>query len=213
ATCDLLIVSIHWGIEYAPKPERDDVTLAHRMLDAGASVIVGHHPHVVQRVERYRTPDGRSALILFSLGNFLSNQSETYVDGISPDKEGDPRDAIIGLFAAVRTDDGPQGVHVELGNIRVLPVWGENNQNERANGHAGVTVIRPVLIDREVPRLKTRLRELGRNGDIASLTGVEKPEAIETTNHLKTLEHRRKLLLARIDDERLVDLQRTSAGP
>src|SRR6185312_10888720 len=213
AACDLLIVSIHWGIEYAPKPGRDDIALAHRMVDAGASVIVGHHPHVVQRVETYRTTDGRSALIFFSLGNFLSNQSQTYADGTSPDKEGDPRDAIIGLFSAVRTDDGPQGAHVELGDVRVLPVWGENNQNERASGHAGVAVIRPVLIDREVPRLKTRLRELGRNGDIASLTGVEKTEAIGATNHLKTLEHRRKLLLARIGDERLVDLQRTSAGP
>ena len=213
ATCDVLIVSVHWGIEYAPKPGRDDIALAHRMVDAGASVIVGHHPHVVQRVERYRTPDGRSAPIFFSLGNFLSNQSQTYIDRISPDREGDPRDAIIGMFSAIRTDYGPQGVRVELGNIRVLPVWGENDRIALASGHAGALRIQPVLIDREVPRLEARLRELSRNGDVASLTGVEKTEAIEATNELRLLEHRRKLLLARIGDEHLADPQRPSGGP
>ncbi len=53
--CDLLVVSIHWGIEYAPAPRPEDVETAHKMLEAGASVIVGHHPHVLQPVETYRT--------------------------------------------------------------------------------------------------------------------------------------------------------------
>ena len=55
AQCDLLVVSIHWGIEYAPAPRPEDVDMAHKMLDAGASVIVGHHPHVLQPVETYTT--------------------------------------------------------------------------------------------------------------------------------------------------------------
>ncbi len=85
-------------------------------------------------METYRTQDGRNTVIFYSLGNFLSNQSRTYVDGLMPDKNGDPRDEMIGLFSAVRKDYGPAGVRVELGHVGILPVWGENNRNELASG-------------------------------------------------------------------------------
>ena len=68
AQCDFLVVSIHWGIEYATAPRPEDVAMAHKMLDAGASVIVGHHPHVLQPVETYATADGRNTVIFYSLG-------------------------------------------------------------------------------------------------------------------------------------------------
>ena len=156
------MVSIHWGVEYAPAPRPEDVETAHKFLEAGASAIVGHHPHVLQPVETYRTADGRDTVIFYSLGNFLSNQSRNYVDGLMPDKDGDPRDSLIGLFSAVRRDYGPAGVRVELGHVGILPVWGENNRNELASGHAKTAVIRPILIDREIPRLQAHLDELNK---------------------------------------------------
>src|SRR5208337_2600104 len=66
AKCDFLVVSIHWGIEYAPAPRPEDVDIAHKMLEAGASVVVGHHPHVLQPIETYKTQDGRDTLIFYS---------------------------------------------------------------------------------------------------------------------------------------------------
>ena len=84
--------------------------IAHKMLEAGATVIVGAHPHVLQPMETYKTQDGRDTLIFYSLGNFLSNQSRSYVDGLNPDSNGDPRDEMIGLFSAVKRDYGPAGV-------------------------------------------------------------------------------------------------------
>jgi poly-gamma-glutamate synthesis protein (capsule biosynthesis protein) len=63
--CDLLVVSIHLGTEYAPAPRPTDVETAHKILEAGATVIVGHHPHVLQPVETYRTQDGRNTVIHF----------------------------------------------------------------------------------------------------------------------------------------------------
>ena len=102
AQCDLLVVSVHWGIEYATAPRPEDVDIAHKMLEAGATVIVGAHPHVLQPIETYKTQDGRDTVIFYSLGNFLSNQSRSYVDGLNPDSNGDPRDEMIGLFSAVR---------------------------------------------------------------------------------------------------------------
>ncbi|MGD0520068.1 MAG: CapA family protein [Terracidiphilus sp.] len=218
--CDLLVVSIHWGIEYAPAPRPEDVETAHKMLEAGASVIVGHHPHVLQPVETYRTQDGRNAVIFYSLGNFLTNQSRTYIDGLMPDKTGDPRDEMIGLFSAVRQDYGPAGVRVELGHVGILPVWGENNRNELARGHAKTTIIRPILIDREMPRLEARLDELNKiagqnklSQSATPLTAEEKQEFIEVTNRLKLLNDRRKLLLERTGDEYVTDPPKLAAKP
>ena len=212
--CDLLVVSIHWGTEYAPAPRPEDVETAHKMLEAGASVIVGHHPHVLQPVETYRTADGRDAVVFYSLGNFLSNQSRTYVDGLMPDKNGDPRDEMIGFFSAVRKDYGPGGVRVELGHVGVLPVWGENNRNELARGRAKTPVIHPLLIDREIPRLQAKLDELTKLSTPATpLTAAQKQEFIELTNRLKLLTDRRALLLARIGDEYITDPPKLAAKP
>jgi poly-gamma-glutamate synthesis protein (capsule biosynthesis protein) len=221
AQCDLLVVSIHWGVEYAPAPRPEDVETAHKILEAGASVVVGHHPHVLQPVETYRTQDGRNTVIFYSLGNFLSNQSRNYIDGLMPDKDGDPRDSMIGLFSAVRKDYGPAGVRVEVGHVGLLPVWGENNRNELAAGHAKTAIIRPILIDREIPRLQARLDELNKivsaapeaNGPPPSLTADQKKEFIEVTSRLKLLTDRRALLLARTGDEYVTDPPKLPAKP
>ena len=229
AKCDLLVVSIHWGIEYAPAPRPEDVEMAHKMLDAGASVVVGHHPHVLQPVETYKAQDGRNTVIFYSLGNFLSNQSRTYVDGLMPDKDGDPRDEMIGMFSAVRKDYGPAGVRVELGRVGILPVWEENNRNEIASGKAKTAVIRPVLIDREIPKLQARLDELTKLGasakasgadasgadasGAAGLTEEQKQEFIEVTDRLKLLTDRRGQILARTGDEYVADPPKVAGKP
>ncbi len=63
--CDLLVVSLHWGVEGASYPSPRQIRLGRQLVDAGASVVLGHHPHVVQGIERYR-----GGLIAYSLGNF-----------------------------------------------------------------------------------------------------------------------------------------------
>ncbi|MCS6862290.1 MAG: CapA family protein, partial [Abditibacteriales bacterium] len=72
ANADVVAVSLHWGIEKKPFPEAWQRTLAHRLIDAGADVILGHHPHVLQGVERYK-----GKIILFSLGNFVFDSAPT----------------------------------------------------------------------------------------------------------------------------------------
>ena len=68
---DLVIVCPHWGVEYALQPTRDQVELAHQMIDAGADLIVGSHPHVVQPLEKYH-----DHWIAYSLGNFIFDQQD-----------------------------------------------------------------------------------------------------------------------------------------
>jgi len=63
---DLIILAVHWGDEYEEAPSSYHRTAAHGLIDAGVDLIMGHHPHVLQGIERYN--DG---LIAYSLGNFL----------------------------------------------------------------------------------------------------------------------------------------------
>lgn len=70
----VVIVSIHHGIEYVDYPDRYVRGLFRGAADAGASVVVGHHPHVVQGLEIYK-----NALIAYSLGNFISDYSDEEV--------------------------------------------------------------------------------------------------------------------------------------
>lgn len=67
---DLVVVSFHWGEEYQTKHNQKQEEIAKVAIDAGASLVVGHHPHVVQEVEQYK--DG---WIAYSLGNFVFDQN------------------------------------------------------------------------------------------------------------------------------------------
>jgi hypothetical protein len=73
---DAVIVTPHWGTEYTHTPGAEQKRLAKRLLDAGAIAILGGHPHVVQPWEKYTTTDGRETFIIYSLGNFVSGQSQ-----------------------------------------------------------------------------------------------------------------------------------------
>lgn len=72
---DLVLVSVHWGQEYQAGPSQHQQELAQLLVDAGADVIWGHHPHVLQRMEWLRSSaDGHTGLVMYSLGNALSDQ-------------------------------------------------------------------------------------------------------------------------------------------
>lgn len=66
AQADCLVVSLHWGSEFIDRPSPEEVALAHLVVDAGADLIVGHHPHVLRGVGQC----GR-APVVYSLGNFV----------------------------------------------------------------------------------------------------------------------------------------------
>ena len=68
----LVFVSLHWGVEYQHQPQESQRQLAHQLIDAGADVIIGHHPHCIQGVEVYR-----GGLIAYSLGNFVFDQFQS----------------------------------------------------------------------------------------------------------------------------------------
>ena len=68
-TNDLVICSVHWGVEFVRHPAASEELLSRQLIDAGADLVIGHHPHVARRVDRYR-----HGLIVYSLGNFVFDQ-------------------------------------------------------------------------------------------------------------------------------------------
>jgi poly-gamma-glutamate synthesis protein (capsule biosynthesis protein) len=64
---DIVVLSMHFGFDYFKCPSPYHVSLCRRLVDAGADLVLGHHPHVPQGVERYK-----NGLIAYSLGNFAS---------------------------------------------------------------------------------------------------------------------------------------------
>ena len=73
---DVVVVCPHWGTEYSTKPSSYQEKFALQMAEAGADVIIGTHPHVVQPVEWIEAENGNRTLCFYSLGNYVSTQKE-----------------------------------------------------------------------------------------------------------------------------------------
>jgi poly-gamma-glutamate synthesis protein (capsule biosynthesis protein) len=67
---DFVVVNIHWGKEYELLESETQNGIAHQLIDRGADVIFGHHPHVIQPIEIYK-----NKAIFYSLGNFVFDQN------------------------------------------------------------------------------------------------------------------------------------------
>ena len=79
AKSDLLIVSLHWGVEYAGEPTPLQREQGQQLANAGVDVLWGHHPHVLQPAEWVEAEDGSHRMLaLYSLGNLLTDQTMTY---------------------------------------------------------------------------------------------------------------------------------------
>jgi hypothetical protein len=73
---DAVIVTPHWGEEYQHTPHASQTWLGRQLIEAGATAVIGTHPHVVQTWEKYNSKDGREAFIMYSTGNFVSGQAQ-----------------------------------------------------------------------------------------------------------------------------------------
>lgn len=96
--CEILIILLHWGDEFISRPSRQQIALAHKLIDSGADLILGCHSHTIQGSESYK---GKS--IIYSMGNFLLNM---------PSKQ--CRSSFVAIVEF--TSDGHQ-------NLKQVPIW------------------------------------------------------------------------------------------
>ena len=125
---DALVVSVHWGNEYQRTPSPRQKEGAAALVAAGADLVLGHHPHVLQPVA-WVEAGGRKGLVAYSLGNFISNQDRTYPAPGQGPADGDSRD---GALLEVRFRK--EGATTALVASATHALWTDNNWRARAAG-------------------------------------------------------------------------------
>jgi poly-gamma-glutamate synthesis protein (capsule biosynthesis protein) len=106
-TLDAVIVTPHWGTEYTPTPAPAQQKLARRLAEAGATAVIGSHPHVLQTWEVIRTRDSREVPVIYSLGNFASHQPDL------------PRRSSMILYLGLTR---PPGAKAHVHGVRYVPL-------------------------------------------------------------------------------------------
>ena len=114
---DAVILVPHWGVENALSPNRRQRKLGVQAIEAGALAVIGTHAHVVQPWKKHITEDGREGLIIYSTGNFISNQRKLM-----------QRVAGIVMLDLVKTKDGAR-----IAGAAHVPTWVSiaGNRNHR----------------------------------------------------------------------------------
>ncbi len=167
---DVIVVSLHWGEEYATTPTAWQRHVAAELIEAGADIILGHHPHVLQPVQSHAAKGGRQGIVAYSLGNFLSSQNAGVLYENRNSSTALRGDGII-LSIIIDKRDGMAVIR----RAEFLPIW---TLRERS----GNTVVpRPASIAREIAKLESAP---GRNRAQESL--------------LQFLNHRQRLITERL---------------
>lgn len=118
-TCDFIAASMHAGTEYTTKPNAGQIAFARAAIDSGADMVIGHHPHWVQEIEKYN-----GKYIFYSLGNFIFDQmwSQETREGL-----------VIKIQVSKNQEPKLQGPRVPaaLDSVELIPIIIENYSTPR----------------------------------------------------------------------------------
>ncbi|MEW5898311.1 MAG: CapA family protein [Bacillota bacterium] len=160
AGADVIIACLHFGTEYSRSPGKEQRDLVNFLFQSGVDIVLGNHPHVVQPVQfRTVTENGvpKKKFVVYSLGNFISNQRWRYSDS----------GLLVNLRITKNLDDG----ETFLEDVELIPVWVDTY---RARGRYNYRVLPvdeaiknyeegsdPLLTAADYQRLKQVAEELG----------------------------------------------------
>ena len=136
AGAEVIIACMHWGEEYYYVPNQDQVAIARAAIDAGADIVYGHHPHILQKIEEYK--DG---IIFYSLGNFSFGGNSNPAD----------KDTAILQQEFIRYPDGT----LEMGELTIIPCYVTGIINEWGNDYQPLPI--PETDEEAYQRVLTKL--------------------------------------------------------
>ena len=146
---EIVIGCIHWGAEYVRQPNDSQKQLADRLFSYGMDIIFGSHPHVLQPMDRkiVTDPNGseREVFVIYSLGNFVSNQRDRY------------RDSGMILNLEIVKDYDAQTVG--LGDIDYIPTW-VYKYNENGKVHYRILPVVDYLEEDLLGNAEQRVKEV-----------------------------------------------------
>lgn len=117
---DIILVYFHFGEEYQRNPNSYQKEVINHTINAGADIIIGSHPHVVQPVDYFKTNNANldTGFVAYSLGNFISNQRWKYSD--------------TGVVIKIKVSKNILSDSVYLSSVSYLPTWVYKGKNKEA---------------------------------------------------------------------------------
>ncbi|MEW5785037.1 MAG: CapA family protein [Bacillota bacterium] len=165
-SADLVILYLHWGNEYQRFPSAEQSEMAERFLSAGADMVIGSHPHVVQPVEFFKIVDGKKMLekpVAYSLGNFISDQRMPFTD--------------TGIILFVDIVSDPATTRLAPGEVSFIPTWVHKHY------HQGRLQYRVIPIPQALEKYRQGKDPSLDMGSYEQLQGILR----ETSEHLQFL--------------------------
>ncbi|MEG4493918.1 CapA family protein [Microcoleus sp. D3_18_C4] len=165
---DIIAISLHFGNEYQRQPNPQQKQLVENLLKAGADIILGSHPHVVQPYKIFNFPGkngkSRKAVAIYSMGNFISGQNKKYTD--------------LGVILQVNIRKTFPEKTTEITDVKTHPTWVHryrlnNKLNYRVLPLAKTVTDKkdPLLATSEYPVLKRDLQDMNNH-----LNSLNKPQ-------------------------------------
>lgn len=152
---DIVMVNMHWGEEYKRDPSKDMKKAAEEILEAGADVILGTHPQVIQPMTRksFKADDKktRDIVVAYSLGNFITSQSNRYRDS--------------GMILNISYQQNTTNGEIKLTNVTYVPTWVNRSETDDVKKNFAVLPVGkyindPALLGTLSPTAQERIKEV-----------------------------------------------------
>ncbi|MGG2467954.1 CapA family protein [Paraclostridium bifermentans] len=139
---DLQVVILHWGDEYTRQPNEFQKELAKKLCDYGVDIIIGSHPHMVQPIEMIKSDENdNETLVIYSLGNFLSNQRNEILN-----KKYTEDGVIVNIDINKNLNTG----ETKISNVEYIPTWVNKYNNK--NGKLTYEII-PLINEKQFSKI------------------------------------------------------------
>ncbi|MGY5266203.1 CapA family protein [Paraclostridium bifermentans] len=139
---DLQVVILHWGDEYTRLPNEFQKELAKKLCDYGVDIIIGSHPHMVQPIEMIKSDENdNETLVIYSLGNFLSNQRNEILN-----KKYTEDGVIVNIDINKNLNTG----ETKISNVEYIPTWVNKYNNK--NGKLTYEII-PLINEKQFSKI------------------------------------------------------------
>lgn len=147
---EFIVVGMHWGNEYSTTPSEEQKQIAKMLNSYGVNLILGSHPHVVQPIETISDDTtGNETLVVYSMGNFLSNQRfETMGNSLAAD----------GVIVQIKISKNSKG-KVSVESFNYVPTWVYKYKNDNSKNEYVILPNEEVLDSEEVNKLPREVRE------------------------------------------------------
>ncbi len=128
---DVVLVHLHYGTEYSREPSDYQKEVVQNIIEAGADIIIGGHPHVIEPSEYFKTNHTKmdTGFVAYSMGNFISNQRWRYSDA--------------GVILNIQVSKNIFTDSVFISDVNYLPTWVFKGQTEKGREY----IILPSTID------------------------------------------------------------------